>query len=1533
MVELASETDIAIIGMAGRFPGAQTIEEFWRNVSEGVESITFYTDEQLRAAGVSEELLRNANYVKASSPLEGVELFDAPFFGYSPREAQLMDPQHRLFLEACWTALEHAGYNTETYDGLIGVFGGCAQNSYALQNVASQRDLITQVGTFQTMLGNEKDFLTTRVSYKLNLQGPSLTIQTACSTSLVAIHIACQSLLSGECDMALAGGVAVHIEEQTGYLYQSEGIASPDGHCRAFDANAQGTISGSGVGVIVLKRLTDALEDRDSIHAVVKGSAINNDGNRKIGYTAPSVDGQAEVISEAIKMAGVDPETIGYLEAHGTATNLGDPIEIMGLTRAFAQETEKKNFCPVGSVKTNIGHLDAAAGVAGLIKVVEALKYRQIPPSLHFERPNPKIDFENSPFYVNTTLQNWEKRDWPRRAGVSSFGIGGTNAHVILEEAPAPEPSRSQHSWHTLLLSAKTETALETATRNLHNYLKEHPEAEISDIAYTLQVGRKEFPFRRALLCSDTQDALRTLEQRDSRRMITATAAKRPIIFLFPGQGTQYPNMAGELYRTEAVFRQEIDRCAQLLHPCLELDIRSLLYPAEESRATVQEQLKQTQFTQPVLFVVEYALARLWMHWGIQPQAMIGHSIGEYVAACLAGVFSLEEALTLVATRGQLIQQVPSGAMLAVPLPEKEVCAKMGNDLSLAAVNTPALCVVAGPHQSIKDFRERLQQDHINTSLLQTSHAFHSHMMEPVKEPFAAFLRNLQLSAPKIPFVSNLTGTWITSEQATDPSYWTQHLRQTVRFAEGIETCAQEDVHFLEVGPGQSLTTLVRQANIPQRRVTRSLPHAKEERSDAMVMTQAIGELWSTGSQFDWLHFYEQEKRYRLPLPTYPFEGQRHWIEISNEQEIQAPEQLVARVARRSEWFYLPCWKQAPPLRVRSQQGTSCDVVLLFLNNQEFDEQFVSFLRDRFETIITVRIGTAFTSQGTAYTLSPQQSADYSALIEDLFRQGKRPTRVIHLWGMASPGQASALEKYEWVREHTFNSLLFLAQALHSQNVSETIKLLVITNAALGVLGNEQQSPEQALVTGICRVLTQEYSTLQCKQVDIVPPDTEFQLQHFLSQIAAELECEGDERIIAYRGYNRWMLDYTPFPLGEVSAFNASLRKNGVYLLTGGLGGLGLALARYLAETVQARLILLGRTGLPDRSRWDEWTANVPPDEHTTECITAVRAMEQAGAEVLVFAADVTDVAAMRSVVEKAYQQFGAIHGVFHAAGIPGAGLIQWKKPEEAKAVLDPKIKGCLVLAEIFQDRAVDFLVLFSSLASLYGGPGQADYCAANCYLDAFAHAEFSRRGMYALSINWCQWQHDSWQEKTVPQLSSRVQETRQHFGLTFEEGIDALLRALSSRQPQVIVSTQQLQTLIRQNARRDGSTLVQELADLYIGEKSEKELEALNAGCADETGKANDIQGFLTKCWRDLFGIATIDIHDDFFELGGHSLLAVQLLSRIRQELQVDLSLHHLFNAPTISDLTALIFRLQLESLEEEELEDLLLEIENLTE
>ncbi len=876
---------VAVIGMAGRFPGAADVDELWDNLCRGVESITFFSKQELAAAGVEPELLENPDYVRAKGVLAGAADLDAAFFGMSRREAEITDPQQRVFLETAWAALEDAGLDPARHPGRVGVFAGTGLGTYLLANLAPHPEVRSTVSGYQLCVANDKDFLPTRVSYKLDLRGPSVAVQTACSTSLVAVHLACKSLLDGECDVACAGGVTISFPQEAGYLYQEGGIGSPDGHCRAFDRRAQGTTFGNGAGVVVLQRLDAAVAGGYRVRAVIRGSAVNNDGAAKVGYTAPSIEGQSRVIAAAQAAASCPPETITCIEAHGTGTALGDPIEVAALRQVFGAGTGRAS-CALGSIKTNLGHLDAAAGVAGLIKTVLALEHGRIPPTLHFESPNPHIDFADGPFYVPRELREWHPPHLPRRAGVSSFGIGGTNAHVVLEEAPALEPSGPAREWQLLPLSARSAAALDATARNLARHLETRPGLPLPDVAFTLQVGRGTFGHRRAVYCRDRGEAIAALRGERVERVLSGVADRRdrPVAFLFPGQGAQQVDMGRELLATEPVFRAELESCAEILRPLLEIDLLEVIYPQAGGRETARELLRQTRFAQPALFAFEYALARLWMSWGVAPEALLGHSVGEYVAACLAGVFSLPDALRLLALRGGLMDALPSGSMLAVAAPAEDLAPLMaGEDLCVAALNEPGRVVLAGSPAAVAALEERLAERGTACRRLETSHAFHSQIVEPVMEPFRRELAGVERRPPERPWVSTLTGAWITPGEAQDPGYWTRQMRAPVRFYDALSVLLEEpDRLLLEVGPGRTLAGFARRhpARREEQSAVSSSPAATASGggSEQAALVEALGRLWVAGAAIDWTAFHSGGGRRRCALPGYPFERQRLWI-------------------------------------------------------------------------------------------------------------------------------------------------------------------------------------------------------------------------------------------------------------------------------------------------------------------------------------------------------------------------------------------------------------------------------------------------------------------------------------------------------------------------------------------------------------------------------------------------------------------------------------------------------------------------------
>ncbi len=1543
---------VAIIGMAGRFPGAANIEQFWQNLDNGVESIAFFTSEELEEAGVDPVLIRRPNFVRARPILEQIDQFDAAFFGYSPREAELMDPQHRLFLECAWEAMEHAGYDALNYNGLVGVYAGANLSTYML-NFLTDPEAVGPVNDYQMVIGNDKDSLTTTVSYKLNLRGPSFAVQTFCSTSLVAAHLACQSLLNGECDMALAGGVSIRVPSKGGHLYEEGGMESPDGHCRTFDAQAKGSIFGDGVGIVVLKRLAEALEDGDSIHAVIKGSAINNDGSLKVSYTAPSVVGQSEVVTSALANAGVPADTINYVEAHGTATELGDPIEVTSLTKAFRTQTDRTGYCAIGSVKTNVGHLDRAAGVTGLIKIVLAMKHGVIPQSLHYQKPNPEIDFEHSPLYVNAARSKWERNGTtPRRAGINSLGMGGTNVHAVIEEAPAQEPSGPSRPWQTLVLSAKTPSALETATANLQTYLQQNEDTPLADVAFTLKMGRNRFEQRRILVCRDRQEALQAiktgtfLQKRDQR-------TDRPVVFLFPGLGEQYVGMAQELYQHEATFRQSVERCCTLLKSKQGLDLQEMLFsPTTQIPAARQQEragneptntqqldlralagrtsqngqhgqasstasmaarrLKETAVAQPDVFVIEYALAQQLLQWGIQPQAMIGYSLGEYVAACLAGVLSLEDALTLVAGRARLIGERPQGSMLAVMLSEESVQPYLANEVCLAALNAPATCVLAGPDKAIEQLETELYRQGIACRRVETTHAFHSTMLDPLREAVTDLAKRVMLHKPNIPYISGVTGTWITDEQATDPSYWAQHMCQTVRFAEGVEHLLEEkDALLLEVGTGQSLSSFVKQHPACERErmplVFSALPSAHERQSDQCYLLTALDKLWLNGVAVDWSGFYANEHRRRVPLPAYPFERQHYWVQPRPQSArthvvASTPEEAMQGLKREAlaDWFYLPGWKHSAPTQVLDVSTLLSEKLcwLLFLDNCSIGEQLRKRLLEQQQDVIVVTAGHAFSKQSeSAYCIEPQTRSDYDLLLKDLHTQGKTPQRIVHLWAVTQEREEPATV----LLERGFYSLLALAQALRDAELP-ACQITVLSNGIQDVTGNEQLCPEKATITGPCTVIPQEYPNLSCRSIDITLPEPgSKQTATLINSILEELVTDSADAMIALRGNHRWVPAFEPVKLDDREGQATQLRQQGVYLITGGLGGIGLAIAEYLAKTAQARLVLVGRTGLPAQETWPQILAAQGDSEGVGRQIRKVQEMQRHGAQVLVLKADVTDEGQMRTAVEQALATFGTLHGVFHTAGVPGVGLMQLKTAAQATSVLAPKVIGTLVLERVLHALPLDFLVLFSSITSTIGGPGQVDYCAANAFLDAYARSHSTQHGK-TIAIDWCEWRWNAWEAGLAGydvEAQQFFRESRERFGLAFDEGTEALKRILSYRLPHIVVSTQNFRSLVELSRSFTATAMLQRRQENRQSRPAHARPGLENSYVAPR----NDVERQLATIWECLLGISPVGTNDNFFELGGNSLIGLDLITQIRKELKVEtLAAYVLYEAPTVS-------------------------------
>ncbi|WP_420129756.1 beta-ketoacyl synthase N-terminal-like domain-containing protein [Longimicrobium sp.] len=1490
--EQGGEFDVAIVGLAGRFPGADDLDAFWGILREGRETITHFTDDEMRAAGVPDELLAMPGFVKAAGRLRDIEHFDAGFFGYSPREAQVLEPAHRIFLECAWEALESAGYTPERAAGRVGVYAGAGTPMYYETHVLPNEALVDAVGGLAAALSGGKDFIATRVAYKLGLRGPALSVQTACSTSLVAVHLAVQSLLSGESDMALAGGATVHVPQVSGYVHGPGTIVSPDGHCRTFDARSGGTVSGSGVGVVALKRLADALRDGDPVRAVIKGSAINNDGAARVAFSAPGVEGQSSVITEALAAADVHPTTIQYVEAHGSATDLGDVIEIAALKQAYGAHTGAVGFCTVGAVKSNTGHLDIAAGVTGLIKTVLSMEHAQIPPTVHFTAPNPKLGIENSPFIVRGALTPWTTDGGPRRAGVSSFGIGGTNAHVIVEEAPRRAPSGPSRPWQTLAVSARTPGALDAATDRLAAHLEAHPDLPLADVAFTLQEGRRAFAYRRTVVVRAGEEAARLVRERTPERTASALAetGSRSVAFLFPGLGDHYPGMARGLYEAEPAFRAEVDRCAQILRAHLGMDIREVLFPGDApsdaapaggidlremlGRSAPMEgadRLNRTELAQPAVFVIDYAMAKLWMSWGIVPDAVIGHSLGEYAAACISGVLSLEDALALVADRARMIQALPGGAMLAVSMDEADLrpllSASAERDsilpsprgtsgegpgeghLSIATVNAPGLTVVSGPEDAVAALEKALADAGRTARRLPTTHAFHSAMMQPAAQGLAARVARVRMSPPQIPMISNVTGTWITDDEAADPAYWTRHMLGTVRFAEGVaELLAEPGRVLLEVGPGQTLSTFVRQRPASEGEqapaaVIPSIRYAYDRKPDAQFLAEALGRLWLAGVEPDWRAYRAGERRRRLVLPTYPWEKQRYWVDPP--ADASTPPARAADTARRpdpADWTYLPTWTRTPAAAASAPKR-----ILLAAESGKFADRLEAAFRESGHFVRLLRSGSGFSADGDRLTVRPDSREDFAALAEH-FHDSAAPEIVVH----ALHDAAGAL-----------GSFALLADAAA---VVDGARLVVLTAGAQEVTGDEDLSPAAAALVGAARVAAQEYPTLGCRVIDVALADT---AAATAGRVAAEAVSDAEELVVAYRGRHRWVRG---FRAARPSAPAARIREGGAYAFVGALGPHAIALARAVARTPDVRIALVTPAALAH---------------------AATDVLAEAGARVTVFPAESGDAGALADALREVEAQFGALAGVIcapAAGGVAELGGIAAAEPAVWARQLAAYAADLDALAMALEGRAPEFVLVELPLAGGGGGVGQARLAAAATLAEAAA----ARHGWTAVA--WDRWNHGG----------------DDPLGMVPDEMPAALYAVLAlAGQPSVLVSTNDLEARIR--AASTVAVPGEGGATLY-------ERPSLNV---EYTAPTNEVEEQLAELWSGLLGIEKVGIHDDFFGLGGHSLLATQIMARVRDLFHLDLPLQSIFEAPTIARYALLIedvILAELESLTEEE-------------
>ncbi|MDJ0839478.1 MAG: beta-ketoacyl synthase N-terminal-like domain-containing protein [Acidobacteriota bacterium] len=1495
--------EIAVIGMAARVPGAKDVRQFWENLSQGVESITFFDDAEL--SHIAPEVLENPNYVKANGVLGDIDQFDASFFDLTPMEAKLMDPQQRLFLECCWHALENAGYNPETHGNAVGLFGGTGNNSY-VHHLLADPHLLDNVGQMQLAIGNGNDHFTPRVSYLLNLRGPSVPVQTACSTSLVAVHVAVQSLMNYECDMALAGGCSLSIPENSGYTYVEDSILSPDGHCRPFDADAKGTVRGSGVGVVMLKRLEDALNDGDHIHAIVKGSAINNDGSVKIGYTAPSVEGQRRVVQEALAVADIEPETISYIETHGTATSLGDPIEIEALNQAFGDVGDKQ-FCALGSVKSNVGHLDSAAGVAGFIKAVLCLENRKLVPSLHYKAPNPQIDFDSSPFYVNTELRDWTSDDSPRRAGVSSFGIGGTNAHVILEEVneeDLTERSGESRDQQVLTLSAATADALENRRADLKTWLQDNPDAGLADIAFTLNVGRKGLACRQSFVAAGIEQLNEALDR--TGHTVLPKDRSSEAVFAFPGQGTDYPDFGAELYEKEEVFRDAVNRCCKILEPEINRNLADLMFSAPDSAE--RDQLREPAYWQPALFVVGYASARLWMSWGIRPRAMTGHSIGEYVAAVLAGVLSLEDGLKLIATRGRLTGDVPRGAMTAVIRPEEDLAEFITEPISLAAKNGPSLCILSGPTDAVEELEARLKEKKYRTIRLGSTHAFHSSMIEPIMEPLTKLASGFNLSAPKIPYISNVTGTWMSEQDATDPAYWARHLRGTVRFSEGLETLfAQEGRIFIEAGPGKVMTNLVKNHAENNKRFP-SIGHSSDDYGVAQVM-DALGRAWCNGVGPDWGAFYGDEQRCRLALPTYPFEHKSYWVEGQGMSSRKAQIDPLENKLPKSEWFYVPSWRKTPYTGPNLTESLKEDANWLFyLDAGGEAEALATRLEGLGQTVVRVTNGETYEqTDDNNFMINPAKADGVGNVIKALIADDRAPTQVVfaHSLNPEIPGTQD------------YDNLVRLAQALAI--VTTPFLLTVLTRGVQQVTENDLIRPERAPIVGATRVIPKEVASATCKAVDL-PADKLTDKQ--MDRLLAEMSAKWTDDEVVLRGRARYVEGYDKLP-AQTGPVPRNFTGPGKILLINGLQEIGFALAEYITgNEAEVEVVLLDRAFFPPENDWDDYLRDQGEDDPVSRKIVRYRNMNRT--HVKVATVNPSNGSAMRRFKD----ENGPFRAIFFLDPLTDAGLIQTKYPESPSQLLATRLVELRTLESITGDE--EAVIIFTENQG-ESGLGFIEQAACFHFTYRFVNEMVFKKNLPYTCIDWGTrgWDDLVYDEDTADPVQKNLLQKRRLYGMTPDECIETMERLLPWEEPRTLISTREYDPVLEQ-LRMFTAAYFQEQLHKMGGSEVRQERPDLSTEYKEPT---TETEKFLVEQWEYFFGVDQIGIDDNFFELGGHSLLAVQMLSKVTEHMGVEVPVQELFERPSIAELGVYLDEQLRGGVEDDEMAALLAEIEGLSE
>lgn len=1466
--------EIAIIGIAGKFPGAKDVFEFWENIKRGKECLTHFSEAELKDDGVDERLINSAAYIRSAMVLEEKGYFDSNFFNYAPQEAAIMTPHARMLHECVWTAIEDAGIYDDIKNVPVALIAGASAN-FEWQVHSKLMGPNDNVDSFRSSILSTTKYMNTLVAYNLDLKGPAIYIDTACSTSLTGVHLACRSLLTGDAKIAIAGGVTINSRRTQGYLYQQEGALSEDGHCKAFNSNASGTIGGEGAAFVVLKKLQDAINDGDRIYSIIKGSAINNDGRRKVGFTAPSIDGQSECIRIAHRMAKVASETIGYIEAHGSGTKLGDPIELMALKKAF--DNGKEFSAALATVKSNIGHLDAAAGTAGLLRAVLSIWHKTIPPAVYSNDPLPDLKWGTNGFYLNAELKPWPQKDnLPLRAGISSFGFGGTNAHLVLEEAPQQKIADKERKYNLLTISAQTENSLSQFQERLTAFLSGSEGLNLSDVCYTLQTARKQYDYRKSFVFEDRQGLLKLLQADSSHSYQRSKSRKDSVVFLFSGLGSQYQGMCQHLYENEPLFTQYVNECFQYIKSIAGIDLQPLLYPSQPLSPN-HDAYSQIDIGQYLVFTIEYSLAKLLMEWGVQPDYMVGYSFGEYVAACISGVFSLQDAIKIVCKRAELIMSTTAGLMLSIPLTRKEIKPLLNNDISLSIDNGPS-CVVSGSKTAIIALERTLKDQRLMVTYLNANHAVHSHLMDPILENLKLFIQTIQINKPAIPYISNVTGDWITIEDITDSDYWARHLRQTVEFSTAIERLTiKKNLLCIEIGTGNEISALVNRVFESKGIDAIAINMVRPENnniSDYRYLLNRLGYLWSLGINVDWKSYYQNDSRQKLSLPTYCFEKIQYQTEVNLAESVIKGFHLPDSSSNTEpwDWIYYPIWKKS---FIESSSTVDKRCYVIFSLEHAFTSMLKQMLAQRGDEVIEVMIGSGFERVSTKkFIIHPAQLDDYKLLFKQLEQEGMSVTDIVHTWSMGVDQLVAPLyedaEALDWI----YFSIQKIIKGLLYVNNIDGKHISVLTDRLHKVLGDEEMSYSSSLVLGIINVLPQEFN-VTCSNIDI---NLSERTNASFTKLAAEIQNRSSERVIAIRNGNRWLLDYQKVanPIRENAA---QLKKGGVYLVTGGLGKIGYVLVQYLLKEYQAKVVILGRS------------------KPGPEINQKLNSLKEISSDVTYFSVDIASILQLREVKSDIEATIGPVCGIIHAAGIIDHSyyeLIEDLTINKSLYLFSPKLRGIENIYKLYKDAALDFVWITSSLAAIVGGLSYASYSAANLFMDYFLLSkEKELPNWKCIDLGALDLASDVNNTGNLKQTHLSANDICRLFEWSLSVKDQGLL----------IVTKGDLHKIINGIfASRKRSYLK---TDFHV--EQIRKIERPNL-VNDYKPPITSMQKRIVEMIEYLFGIGEIGIEDNFFELGGDSLKALVLIRRIKSELNVSLSVNDIFKQGNAEQIAALV-------------------------